>query len=320
MKRLLLTLAAATALCACDQKVNFGLPETSNSFSQSVAYNNKVDIIWVMDNSSSMQKYQTTLSAQVPGFIQKLNDAKLDYHMGVITTSMGSGGNGGRLLGSSPYLTNSTPNVAQALSNLLIVGQSGDNLNRGLDSILNVLSSSYMNGAGAGFIREDAYLAVVILSDGNDYSARNQADVISYIDQVKPAWIDGTRSWNVNYLGMIVDSPACRTLNNYSDVGTVWNGLADATNGVKESICSPDYSVVVGDLRARIMQILTDYKLNKIPVLSSIAVSINGQPVPQDGVNGWTYESSGNLIRFHGSYVPAADASIKVDFTPAEAN
>ncbi len=321
MKQLVAFLGLALMLSACDGAKNFGLEDQSSVFGQNVAYNNKVDILWVMDNSSSMQQHQTSLSQQVPALVSKLNALKMDYHMGVVTTSMGLGGNGGKLLGSPAYMTNSTANLSTALANLLVVGQNGSNLERGIDSVVSVLDSSNSSGGQAtGFLRSDAFLAIIVLSDEDDQSARSYDYTVNFLDTIKPRWKDGTRSWSLNFIGVLADSAQCRTFNNYSDPGLFYMSLADASNGVKESICSADYTVAVSNIRARIVEILSDFKLAKIPDVSTIRVTINGQVVPQSATNGWTYETSGNLIRFHGTYVPPADAVIKVDFTPATAS
>ncbi len=316
----LLKISFALGLCACSQKVQFGLPPGANNFGQSVAYNNKVDIIWIMDNSSSMLQHQNALSTQVPVMIQKLNALKLDYHMGVITTSMGNGGNGGVFIGSPLFLTNATADIGNVMASRLVVGETGDNLERGIDSLVSVLSPSYLNGPGAGFLRSDAFLAVIALSDEDDQSARTLSNVTDFLDSVKPRWIDGTRSWSMNFIGVLVDSTQCRGFNNHADPGEFYKSLASASNGTQESICSTDFTSAVTNIRARLVQILTDFKLKQIPDVSTITVFINGQSSPQDAANGWTYESTGNLVRFHGTAIPPADAAIVVNFTPAAAN
>lgn len=85
----LVAVLSTILLGACAQDVKFGLPSTSDNFGQSITYNNKVDILWVMDNSSSMSKHQTNLSQAIPGLMTKLNSLKMDYQMAVVTSSMG---------------------------------------------------------------------------------------------------------------------------------------------------------------------------------------------------------------------------------------
>lgn len=320
MKVLIGLILLTVGLAACSQP-NFGLPAASENFGQSVTYNNKVDILWIVDNSTSMGRHQAALGQAAPAMVQKLNDLKMDYHMAVITTSMGLGGDGGKFMGSPAVLTNSTPNLSSVLAQRLMQGEAGANLERGIDSMLTTLSPAYMYSAvGQSFFRDDALLAIIALSDEDDQSARTLDYVSNFLDGVKPRWADGNRAWMMNFIGVLQLTNVCRTYNAYSDPGQFYMDLADISGGVKESICTDDFSGVVTNIRARIVQILTDFKLKSIPVVSSIKVYINGTLVPQSSVNGWTYESVGNLVRFHGTAVPPADAAIKVDFDPAQAN
>ncbi|MNT40361.1 hypothetical protein D3C72_1766680 [compost metagenome] len=93
-------------------------------------------------------------------------------------------------------------------------------------------------------------------------------------------------------------------------------GLADVSGGVKESICNSSLATAVGNIRKRIAQIMTDFKLRDLPKLETIKILVNGVSIPRSQENGWDYFEDGNFIRFYGTAVPAADASIRVDFDP----
>ena len=321
-----LMVVSSTLLMACNPGVKFTLPSTSNNFDQNISYNNKVDILWIMDNSESMQKHQQNLSAQIPALVSKLNSLKMDYQMAVITTSMGGTvANGGQFIGSPRIMTNSTADLSSQLASRLVVGENGSNLERGLYSMETVLSPTYLANDGKGFLRYDALLVVIALSNEDDQSRTPAADDATYytnfLDSVKAPWADGTRSWTFNFLGILTDSGACATTGtDYKAPGYAFMSLADASNGTKASICSADLSVAVSGISARVMQILTDFKLSSVPNLSTIVVKINGQVIPQDATNGWQYIPDKNVIRFNGTAVPAADASIVVNFTPASAS
>ncbi|MDG0815626.1 hypothetical protein [Bdellovibrio svalbardensis] len=312
-------------LGACAQDVKFDLPPTSDNFGQSITYNNKVDILWVMDNSSSMSKHQTNLSQAIPGLMTKLNSLKMDYQMAVVTSSMGgTNPNGGQFIGSPGILNKNTPNLTSVLSSRLVVGQDGSDNERGLESMETVLSSSYQANQGRGFLRSDALLVVIALSDEDDKS-KSSASAVSYytnfLDSIKRPYSDGTRSWMFNFIGILSLSGTCNTTSlDYKEPGLAFMGLSDVSGGTKGSLCNSDMSSAVSEIRARILQILTDFKLSSKPVESTIVVKVNGQVVARNATNGWDYLADKNIIRFYGSAVPAADASIKVDFKPAEAN
>ncbi|MEK2646489.1 hypothetical protein [Bdellovibrio sp. BCCA] len=319
----LLAAMMSTALMACSSGVQFDLPETSDNFDQSVTYNNKVDILWIVDNSSSMLKHQQNLSNQVPDLVARLNSLKMDYHMAVVTTSMGGPNpDGGRFIGSPKYVTSSTPDLVNSLKNRMIVGEAGSNNERGLESMENALSSGYLANEGKGFFRNDALLVVIALSNEEDKSVVSNPSpyYTGLLDGLKRPWVDGSRSWVFNFIGVTPTSTNCTTFNDYSEVGWRFIDLVNVSGGVQESICTSSLGSAVTNIRARIYQILTDFKLSKKPVIESITVTINGQSVPRSNVNGWDYIESINAIRFYGSAVPAADASIKVDFKPKDAN
>lgn len=322
---LLAVMLLSLGLMACSQGVKFDLPPAQDNFAQSVSYNNKVDILWIVDNSASMLKHQQNLSAQVPDLIAKLNSLKMDYHMAVVTSSMGgSSPDGGKFIGLPKFVTAQTPDLVNNFKNRMIVGEAGSNLERGLESMEDALSSSYLSNEGKGFFRDDALLVVIALSDEDDFSKSSSSEGIShytsFLDSAKLPWVDGSRSWVFNFIGVLSLTSQCKTFNDFASPGLSYMGLADVSGGVKESICSTNLSTAVSNIRARIYQILTDFKLSKVPVLDSIVVTINGELIPRSTLNGWDYIESANIIRFYGAAVPAADASIKVDFKPRDAN
>ncbi|MGZ3773248.1 MAG: hypothetical protein ACXVCY_02225 [Pseudobdellovibrionaceae bacterium] len=308
---------------ACNQPVNFNLPPTSNNFGQSISYNNKVDILWIVDNSSSMLQHQESLNAQIPALVDKLNSLKMDYHIAVVTTSMGgTNPNGGRFIGTPPFITSATPDLLKSLSARMVIGENGSDNERGLESMEMALSANSPSSEGAGFLRSDALLVVTALSDEDDKTAASNPSehYVNFLDSLKKPWADGSRSWLFNFIGVLSNSPNCRTFNDYSEPGLLFIDISKASGGVQESICNVDLSQAVSNIHARIAQILTDFKLSKKPLVQSITVTINGHSIPRSNVNGWDYIDALNVIRFYGSAVPPADASIKVDFKPTEAN
>lgn len=57
----------------------------------------KVDILWVVDNSSSMQAKQDRLKANLNNFVQFLQAQQVDYHLGVVSTDTFDPKQSGRL-------------------------------------------------------------------------------------------------------------------------------------------------------------------------------------------------------------------------------
>src|SRR5206468_4130705 len=72
------------------------------------APSNDVDILWVTDNSISMENEQNNVAAGAQDFVANIQTSGMDLHLGVISTDVDQGNpNAGILLGNPPYLTNS---------------------------------------------------------------------------------------------------------------------------------------------------------------------------------------------------------------------
>ncbi len=312
---------------ACSNRAtSFDLPSEQGGFSGQVFYNNKVDILFVVDNSKSMLQYQQRLSARMTDMISTLNTLKMDYRVGVTTTTMSSDSGTypitRKLVGSPAYLTASN---IQMLTDRIIVGESGSDLERGLDAMTLVTSTNYLNSIGSDFIRTDALFAVVFISDERDQSSEfgsaNSTDFINILNARKPLFETGARGWIANYIGILTNQ-SCDNLGGFVAIGTQFISLVDESKGAKSSICSADLSAAVSNIKARIVDQITAYRFKDIPNKSTILVTIAGRAISEDGINGWTLESeiiSGRTyfsLKFHGAAVPAANEFVDVQYTP----
>src|SRR5438445_6718436 len=139
-----------------------------------------------------------------------------------------------------------------------------------------VLSSAYQANQGKGFLRPDALLVVIALSDEDDKSKSSSSAVSYYtnfLDSIKKPYADGSRSWMFNFIGILSLSGTCNTASlDDKAPGLAFMGLADVSGGTKGSLCNTDMSGAVSEIRARILQILTDFKLSSKPIESTIVV------------------------------------------------
>ncbi len=165
----------------------------------------KMDILFVVDNSNSMAEEQEMLALAFPAFINTLKPFSffLDLHIGVISTDLGAGGynipsclapngDGGKLQNSprkdgcsppkDPYIAIAedkngiTTNVAndlitEAFSCIALLGVEGCGFEQPLASILQALDSTN----NPNFMRDDALLGIIVLSDEDDCSATSPA-------------------------------------------------------------------------------------------------------------------------------------------------
>jgi hypothetical protein len=211
-RQLALTLAALAplGLAACPTRDISSVDQTPTIEARqviSVATTRAADILFVIDNSHSMKEEQESLARNFGNFINVLNGIQgglPSIHIGVVTTDLGIGGHtsdqcdgeGDRGLlqqtprvegcqpPNDPYIRdtalpggerdrNYTGSLAEAFSCIAQVGIGGCGVEQHLEAMKLALSRP----ENQGFLRQDAYLAVVILADEDDCSA-NRAEIV----------------------------------------------------------------------------------------------------------------------------------------------
>ncbi|MGZ6142918.1 MAG: choice-of-anchor D domain-containing protein, partial [Myxococcales bacterium] len=148
-----------------------------------------VDMLMVMDNSGSMQDYQSSLSQQGPAFINQALQAGADFHFGVTTTENDQNGQKadsnsaypgdpiyvGGLFGHPPIIDSTDTNAAADFSKNIRVGTCcSDERESGLESAWHVLTPNANQTqppqGSLGFLRDEARLVMLVLSDEQDQS------------------------------------------------------------------------------------------------------------------------------------------------------
>ncbi len=155
----------------------------------------KVDLLFVIDNSGSMAGEQASLVASFGGFVAGIQAALAQaesYHVGVVTTdSYDNNGSGCTSIGDlvtqtggenaagmdclpfssgKRYLDESEPDLASKFACIAQVGTTGSGDELQVQSGWEALAPA-KNAPGAcndGFLRDDALLVVVIITDEND--------------------------------------------------------------------------------------------------------------------------------------------------------
>ncbi len=168
-----------------------------------VQINRDIDILFVIDDSGSMEEEQASLNANFQRFINVLNNIEgglPNVHIGVVSTNVGAGDNDGcRNNGDNGALQNAPNGVCDAPTDKWIqdianqdgsrnqnfagadlaatfsciaeLGTTGCGFEQPLESMRRALNGS--NGANNGFLRPDAFLAVIIISDEDDCSTED---------------------------------------------------------------------------------------------------------------------------------------------------
>jgi len=243
-----------------------------------------VDVLFVVDNSNSMAEEQQNLAQNFPKLMQKLDQAGLDYHVGVVSSDLGAGayglpscetagGDGGKLWNkvmvagctppSDPWISKvggaaNVPggDVASAFSCIAQIGTGGCGFENTLESARRALDPKL--NVNPGFVRQNAALAVVLITDEDDCSAQ------------KPELYDPSQSMPTNPLGPLTSfrcfefgvkcdindrtqigprqscQPDYDWLHKVDDYSKYFLGLKPAGRMVLAAIAGPDQPVAVG--------------------------------------------------------------------------
>ena len=299
-----------------------------------------VDVIFVVDNSASMSPEHNEMAAKFSSFLEKIEH--LDYRLAVVTTDVSfSPNNGPRavnlngalqdgrliLFNGNPFLTPDTPNkealFAEAIqrketqdceawlkSDTYKAADYSSNCpspdERGIYA-LNLLVSQNTEG----LIRDNAHLAVIILSDednrsiGEDSFKLGKAYALKTLDQPESFLnlieqdFDNSKTLKVHSIVVKPGDEACLDEQNdqgddlrdiKGQYGSMYAALSEATGGVIGDVCADDYSDQLGAIGFQTAEGAYEDQI-------ACADPVNFQVLPED----IPYELEGTTIRFKTS-------------------
>ena len=278
-------------------------------------YNELVDVLWVVDNSCSMEDELATMASNFNSFISQFSALDLDYHIAVVTTDMDNPDDSGRFQGE--VLTPDTPNLLAKFADQVNQGNTGSASEQGFLAVKTALSEPLLSSTNAGFLREEAGLTVIVVSDENDDSSLNSSNFTTWFKGLKPK--DPTLArFNAfcgdRFLGCV--DPFNSGIS--ATGGDKYIDAVDLTGGFFSSICSSDYSIALQELSITAAGMTVTFYLTEEPAtLSDMTVVVNGTALSQDSDTGWTYDPENNSITFHGDSIPGPGEDVQVSYTVA---
>ncbi len=293
----------------------------------------EVDVLFVVDNSGSMGDEQNNLASNFSNFITAAAGWSADYHIGVTSTDMDA--DSGRLIGTPRFVTNAD---WQAFENNVRLGDSGSATEQGLAASQAALSlprtadsdvacsddagcpepercyDGFCGGSNRGFLRSDAALEVVYVSDEEDSSP---ADLNFYINFLKS--IKGFYNENMFHAHAIV-GPAggCSTSsgNGGAAAGLRYIDVANATGGNVGSVCSPSFASHLTSIGDIAFGLRTQFFLSRVADPGTIEVTVAGAGCTDGGGSNWVYDAASNSVIFveTGGCMPQVDETIEIHY------
>jgi Cys-rich repeat protein len=290
----------------------------------------QVDVLWVVDNSGSMAPIQSSLASNFSSFIGLADSLGIDYHVGVLATEVNepSSGHGtpprevrpGVLVqapGRPRYITPSTPDRLAAFQDNVRVGDCcSDEQEAGLQATWMALSPPRVEDpeANAGFLRAGARLYAVFVSNEEDQSIGPWAFYLDFLRALKPT------PDRVRLSSICGDVPGgCESGSFQAQAGTRYVAVQQATQGLFHSICSSNWSGLMGALGEQMAEPLRTFALSRQPAPQTLSVTVNGASVPEASTayapDGWTYEPGTNLVWFGVQVLPPLGSVLRISYT-----
>lgn len=280
----------------------------------------KVDILWVIDDSCSMYDEQTRLIQNLSQFVSFADSQNADYQMAVTTTDSQSSqaGKFRRCFPHPAIIDHTYAEREAAFACTFEVGTRGSGIEAGLGAAMRALERATnpaldpATNINAGFLRSDAKLSIVTMSDEEDQSLESNQVLRDYFWSVKGAHRRDRVKVNA-IAGPVAE--ACQTGEFAAAPGLRYSWMTQQTGGVFFNICLFDWQPVLQRLGLETFQPLDEWDLSQAADPSTIVVTVDGVAVPRDSNNGWNYNPAGNSVHFNGNAVPPPAAQIVVDYS-----
>lgn len=262
-----------------------------------------LDVLFVVDNSCSMSEEQAHLAADWPQIEAALAEASADWHIGVISTDTVAPGAGHLETppGSAvPFLTDAAATPGTDFASMVTLGINGSIDERGRRAAHMALTDPQLSNENTGFYREDADLAVVIMSDEDDASG-SQPTRNEFINFLQGLKADPDM---VNFHALVGPVGGCAT----SDTGTEYLAVQQAVGGGHVSICDSDWNPLWDALGPQPL----DVQLMRTPLAGTLEVfaSDGATEIPLQQPVDW--ENSGSTLTLHSPRdLPAPDVVVR---------
>ncbi len=251
--------------------------------------NDGVDIVWVIDFSGSMNGDYDRLMAGIEAMMNAL--PKTNWRLNIISTDASRSVTEEQF----PLVPGDTIDDAKALYNSVTGGTRED----GFEAIHDYIEE---NAYASTWMRDDASLLVVFVSDEDDQSMHDMLSLDDFID-----WYSIQRE--TVFLSSIVNlDPADSTCNNSThNTGERYIDATTYFSGIIVDICSDDWSTGVADATKQV-EPYEEWTLNYIPIEDSIRIFYDGV------VNsGWVYDSTTNVVDFTGN-MPESGVLVEISY------
>lgn len=259
----------------------------------------RLDILWVIDNSGSMDSYQQEVKRNTNLFMNSFNSGGLlDWKMGLISSDVRQS----PFIGFNSPLDSSTSDPVGSFNRAVdILGRGGSDTELEFTPILNVLTRY------PKFLRKDSVLAIIIVTDEREQSRISAGQFLKSLAQIK----NGSEDLDNIVIYGVIDP--------YYDSGRKFEDAVNATGGTMFDIDDADYGPALSLIGKEIVEMVTKPRLylNSRPEVATLDVLYGGKSVPSGlPLEGgyWIYNYGLNAIDFSSfDFIQEGDKVGKVE-------
>lgn len=251
------------------------------------------DILFIVDNSCSMGNEQALLADNFAYFAAGLVALDVDYQLAVITTD--NPAFRGEIINAE------TDDIEAEFISQTSAGTSGSGNEMPAEMAYQSTESGGDAGPGSDFLRDDAVLSMIFISDEPDSSPSSWSTYLSYFESLK-ADPD-------NYVAHAISGDWPSGCADASATTTVYE-LTVATGGLYLSICATDWASHLEALVEGSTADLSSFELTQWPVPETIVVRVDGM----NQTTGWVYNSVDRTVDFDETSIPEGGATIEVEY------
>ena len=266
-----------------------------------------VDILWVIDDSGSMEDNQIKLANGFNDFIENFAGLSIEFKMAVITTTH-SYDRGKKL--NSKFLKNNKQGFIEDFKATVKVGTGGSGNEIGLRK-----SEEFLSG-NPNWINTDNYLVIIFLSDEDDHGAGSVRSYVDWIAREKEGGLESVQIYSIVTMEDVRHLNLDRNRINYREKGTRYIEAARMTGGKSTDIDTGSFGSILNSISRNVVKLIKrpHFKLKEIldaNRINDVEVFINGNQLND---NSWIFSSKSNSIRLVDSSAVSDGSKVKITY------
>ncbi len=264
----------------------------------------------------------TTLAAGARMLVGRSGDSSLNGGLSVDLET----GDAFTLSNAVRYLSPDTEDTEAQFAEMVSVGISGSGIEMGLEAAKMALEEPLLSTDNAGFLRDDANLSLVFVSDEEDSSPEKTTDYLRFWSDLKGE--AAYRDHGIVNVSAVVGKdepdydglPSCESDNGAATYGSRYVDLTLRTDGALESICDEDFSPIAAELGLLASGLELVFELSQRADPRDLNVSLYGDRSEESFIRElerdveYTFDADQNAVIFDAAHIPPAENYIVVDY------